>query len=171
MSRFIILDIARRNGRSTLNRFALLLVALVCPSLSSAQGLTQEAPEALQSRTSMGPASASSLPSLDDIFAEICRIGILHPEIAMSQIQLETGKLKNKMLLSRNNLFGFRLKEYLSFPSWQESILYYKNWQEKKYTDKEEDYFIFLDRIRFASKQYKKHILNFKWEKSCSQIG
>ena len=112
-----------------------------------------------------------AVPSLDDVFAEICAAGILYPDIVMSQVQLETGKLTNKMLMSRNNLFGFRFKTYLSFARWQDSVSYYKRWQDRKYLNKNEDYFKFLHRIRYASGNYKQHVLRFKWNKNCSQIG
>lgn len=162
--------------KTALKTFAVL--AMAAPNISAAQ----EAPQPLSSNPDSGLQSAAPVspdlakepdapPTLDAVFAEICAAGILYPEIVMSQVQLETGKLTNKMLLSRNNLFGFRLKSYLSFSRWQDSVAYYKRWQDRKYLNKNEDYFKFLDRVRFASGNYKHHVLRFKWNKSCSQIG
>ena len=60
---------------------------------------------------------------------------IKHAEIVLKQIRLETGNLKcTGCSLDYNNLFGFFYKgSYLKFDSWQESVDYYKRWQDKYY--------------------------------------
>jgi hypothetical protein len=39
----------------------------------------------------------------------------------------------------------------MSFENWQSCINYYKSWQERKYTNKDEDYYKFLIRIKYAT--------------------
>jgi hypothetical protein len=78
--------------------------------------------------------------------------GILHPEIVLRQAVWETGWFKSRHALEKNNLFGFRYsKKYMSFENWQSCINYYKSWQERKYTNKDEDYYKFLIRIKYAT--------------------
>ena len=102
------------------------------------------------------------------LFQEICAAGIEHPEIVMRQALLETGNLKGRMLMSRNNLFGFRSQSYLSFGSWRESVAYYKKWQAKRYVNRGEDYFAFLTRIRYASgPSYKGFVQSQQWADTC----
>lgn len=110
---------------------------------------------------------ANTWPTPDEVFAEICKNEILYPEIVMRQALLETGNLKSPFLMNKNNLFGFRTKAYLSYPTWQDSVSYYKRWQDRRYTNKNEDYFSFLHRIKYASGDYKKHVMSIKWNKSC----
>lgn len=55
--------------------------------------------------------------------------GIAEPDVVLQIAILESG-LKKK----RNNLFGFRSnKAYFKFDTWQESIVYYKKWEDKHY--------------------------------------
>lgn len=86
-----------------------------------------------------------------DVKAEIIRLGIEHPDIVYHQSLLETGRYKcTKCSLDNNNLFGFYYKgKYLWFDTWQESVAYYKWWQDKLYRGG--DYFEFLDRVGFAT--------------------
>jgi uncharacterized FlgJ-related protein len=78
--------------------------------------------------------------------------GILHPEIVIKQAIWETGWFKSKHVLEKNNIFGFRYsKKYMSFESWKSCVDYYKNWQLRKYTNLEEDYYAFLIRIKYAT--------------------
>lgn len=85
----------------------------------------------------------------------------------MRQALLETGNLRHPMLMSRNNLFGFRSRAYLRFEKWQDSVAYYKRWQDRHYTNSAENYFRFLDRIRYASPGYQRYVMQFAWERSC----
>ena len=89
---------------------------------------------------------------------------VLYPEIVLRQAILETGWFKSKYLMNLNNLFGFRGNgAYLKFNSWQESVDYYVKWQKRRYTNKNEDYYRFLVRIRYARSQaYISHLKNIK---------
>ena len=54
----------------------------------------------------------------------------------------------------------------MSFDSWQKSVEYYKNWQSKHYTNPDEDYYVFLKRIKYAtSENYKSMLLGVKLPK------
>jgi hypothetical protein len=111
--------------------------------------------------------SLAGPPTPERVFEAICAAGIRHPEIVMRQALLETGNLRHPMLMSRNNLFGFRMRAYLRFDNWQDSVAYYKRWQDRHYTDSSENYFRFLDRIRYASPGYQAYVMQFAWERSC----
>ena len=107
-------------------------------------------------------------PLLDSIREYICEKEIKHADIVMKQVILETGWLKSKYLMSRNNLFGFRVtKEYMRFKSWRHSVDYYKSWQERKYKDPNEDYYTFLVRINYAVKGYPDHLKKIRYDKTC----
>jgi hypothetical protein len=105
---------------------------------------------------------------LDSIFNYICATKILHKDIVMKQVIWETGWLKGQYLMSRNNLFGFRYKEYLRFSSWQESVDYYEKWQQTYYLDPKEDYYNFLLRINYSNSRYPGHLKSLTYSKSCS---
>ena len=81
---------------------------------------------------------------LDSVFNYICKSDIVHKDIVIKQVIWETGWLKSNFLMSKNNLFGFRAKEYLTFSSWQASVDYYEEWQKKYYKNPEEDYYAFF---------------------------
>ncbi len=87
----------------------------------------------------------------DSVYAYILKADIKHPEIVLRQAILETGWFQSKHLMKRNNLFAFRsTKKYMWFDTWQESIEYYKRWQDANYTNPEENYYSFLVRIKYA---------------------
>jgi len=103
-----------------------------------------------------------------EVFAEICRLGILEPQIVMRQAMLETGWLKAPFLMKRNNLFGFRTRKYLSFSHWKESVNYYKNWQSRHYKDSDTNYYDFLVRRRYGESGYIKNLRRVRWDHECS---
>lgn len=109
--------------------------------------------------------------NVDSVFSYICKVGIQHPEIVIKQAILESGWFKAPFLMDRNNLFGFRYKSYLRFNSWKESVEYYKKWQDKRYKNKNEDYYSFLIRIKYAtSTQYLTNLKKIRYSNSCSNI-
>jgi flagellum-specific peptidoglycan hydrolase FlgJ len=98
--------------------------------------------------------------SLKNIYSEITNRDILYPKIVLSQCILETGWLTSYNCLRRNNLFGFRSKNWSSEKNthgykiednWQSSVLYYKEWQDKNYSGG--DYYAFLKRIGYATSE------------------
>ena len=102
-----------------------------------------------------------------DVYRYIKCSGILHPEIVLRQAIWETGWFKSKHSLHKNNLFGFRYKEYLRFESWQKSIDYYAQWQQKRYKDMNEDYYAFLKRIRYGSASYPDAVKRISYTLKC----
>jgi hypothetical protein len=111
----------------------------------------------------------ANLILLDSVFDYVCEKKIQHSNIVMRQIILETGWLKSKFLMSKNNIFGFRYKKYLSFNSWRDCVDYYKKWQDKHYKDPNEDYYKFLLRIKYAVSNYPKNLKKINFNKSCNQ--
>lgn len=102
-----------------------------------------------------------SAQSIDSVYAYIQASGIKHPRLVMKQAILETGWFKSPYLMKRNNLFAFRhKKEYMRFGTWQQSVDYYKNWQDRHYVDYGENYLSFLTRIKYA--QSPKYIQTLK---------
>lgn len=110
---------------------------------------------------------AQSRLNVDSVFNYICEKGIKHPEIVIKQAILETGWFKAPFLMSRNNIFGFRSKQYLHFNNWKECVEYYKKWQDKRYTDPKEDYYKFLVRIKYATDQYPTHLKKISYTNKC----
>ena len=105
---------------------------------------------------------------VEAVFLEICRLDIQQPETVMRQAILETGWMRAPFLMKRNNLFGFRNTTYLVFDEWQDSVAYYKAWQDKHYRANEhQDYGAFLKSIRYASAGYTEHLRKIRWERPC----
>lgn len=94
--------------------------------------------------------------SAQEVADYIVALEIEHPEIVLRQAIMETGWFKSHHATRNNNLFGFRSHgPYFRFKTWKESVEYYKKWQDKKYTNKKENYYEFLNRIKYAgSKDY-----------------
>lgn len=76
---------------------------------------------------------------------------VKHPNIVLRQAILETGWFScTECSLKKNNLFGFRYKKkYLSFNTIEESVAYYKEWQEKHYSGG--NYYDFLKDVGYAT--------------------
>jgi hypothetical protein len=102
------------------------------------------------------------------IFEQICRAGIKHPKIVMQQAILETGWFRSPFLMTRHNLFGFRKVRYLEFKTPEESIRFYKNWQDKNYLNPDQNYFEFLSEIKYGSPDYPQHVARINWNQDCS---
>ncbi|MBM3455128.1 MAG: hypothetical protein FJX80_08265 [Bacteroidetes bacterium] len=112
----------------------------------------------------------SEILLMDSVLKYICLSKIVHKDIVMKQVIWETGWLKGEFLMSRNNLFGFRYKEYLRFSTWKESVDYYESWQAKYYTNPEEDYYQFLVRMRYSNSRYPGHLKSIKYSKTCTDL-
>jgi uncharacterized FlgJ-related protein len=73
-------------------------------------------------------------PDITAVQDDLYFYDVKHPEIVLQQAIWETGWFKSDVCKDYNNLFGFKTdKGYLKFDTWQESIQYYKNWQDRKY--------------------------------------
>lgn len=76
---------------------------------------------------------------------------VKHPKIVLKQAILETGWFScTTCSLEKNNLFGFRYKKkYLEFETIEESVEYYKGWQDRHYDGG--NYYDFLTEIGYAT--------------------
>ncbi len=101
------------------------------------------------------------------VHALICSAGIKEPKIVMAQAILETGWFRDSPLMRRNNLFGFRSSDYLKFESVEESVAYYKNWQDANMREGEQNYLGFLERIRYGAPGYSAHVRKVGWDEEC----
>lgn len=105
---------------------------------------------------------------VDSVLRYICEKEIKYPNIVICQAIFETGWMRHTYLMSRNNLFGFRHKVYMTFKNWKESVDYYKMWQDKFYKDDKEDYYKFLVRIRYSTRYYPYHLKKIHFSKTCN---
>lgn len=88
------------------------------------------------------------------VYRYVKMVGIKHPEIVTAQAILETGWFDcNNCSMEVGNIFGFLYKgKYLDFCFWDESVRYYKWWQDQLY--KGGDYYDFLKRVGYATDPY-----------------
>jgi len=92
----------------------------------------------------------------NEVYTELLKQNVKHPDIVLAQAILETGWYKCKdCSLDKNNLFGLwnnKKKEYFYYTTWQESIGGYLRGIQSKYDkDKYKDYYDFLSKIGYAS--------------------
>ena len=107
---------------------------------------------------------------VEQVFHAICQSGIRHPRVVMRQAILETGWFRSPFLMTRNNLFAFRRGHYLRFDQFGHSILFYKAWQDKNMPTLVDDYYRFLDQIKYGSPDYTSHLKNITWNRDCPSI-
>lgn len=105
----------------------------------------------------------------EKVFSYICKKEIKCPHIVMQQAIIETGGFRANNAMRKNNLFGFKKGgRVIRFKNWKESVDFYKEWQDRKYTDESEDYYKFLRRIRYATnRKYASHLKSTKFFKTC----
>lgn len=84
---------------------------------------------------------------------EVCNIiGIKYPEIVVTQAILESNYFKSNLFINNNNplgLYNSSRHQYYYFNHWTHALFAYQLWIESRYRDGE-DYYDFLDRIRYA---------------------
>lgn len=83
---------------------------------------------------------------------------IHHKEIVYAQAVLETGNFTSKGCTVGNNLFGLRGRHYHLYKHWSESVAAYKEKIQSKYREGE-DYYKFLNRIKYAQNPQYTNIL------------
>jgi hypothetical protein len=84
-----------------------------------------------------------------NVYKKIIEYKIEYPKIVFSQVMVETGQLKSQGARIKNNLFGFNNKTgHMEFDTWEQSIAYYKEWQDKKYFGG--NYHNFLKKVGYA---------------------
>ena len=85
----------------------------------------------------------------ETLYQELKDLHIQFPKIVLAQARLETGNYTSQLCRNRKNLFGLKSKRgYMSFKSYKECILYYKNHVQIRY--KGGDYYTFLRKIGYA---------------------
>lgn len=93
------------------------------------------------------PIESNAALNMHNIELELNRQELLHINILLKQIKLETGNLK---FIRNNNLFGFRNScGYMKFKTWKDCVSYKKRWQIRRY--KGGNYYRFLENLPYAS--------------------
>lgn len=80
-------------------------------------------------------------------------LDIKHIDIVVAQSRLETGNYTSQKCLNFNNIFGFQRSNSrpLIFNHWIESIIFYKQWQDRYYNMGEyPNYYDFLAEYPYA---------------------
>lgn len=101
----------------------------------------------------------------DNIYFVLNYYDIKFPDIVYKQILLETGYLKSRNCIKKNNLLGIKDKRnYKKYIHWSKCIKHYKNRIQNRYNyksnHKENNYYSFLRKIRYAKD--KKYIAKLK---------
>lgn len=110
---------------------------------------------------------------LDSIKYLLDSLHVEEPKYVMAQALWETGNFRCKSCAwQNNNMFGFRGQsgKYMSFNTWRESVIYYANWQKKRYPKYKSNhpngtYLDFLTWCKYAvSPDYAKNITKmYRW--------
>lgn len=88
-------------------------------------------------------------PNIVSVQDDLLYYDVKYPDIVLQQTLWETGWFKSEVCREHNNLFGFKTnKGYLKFNTWQESIQYYKKWQDRRYDTG--DYYQFLMNLSYS---------------------
>lgn len=78
-------------------------------------------------------------------------LDIPYPKIVYAQAVLETGWFTSNGCIHKNNLFGiFEGNHLKKYNHWKESVRAYKKLFSSRYTNPNESYYHFLQRIRYA---------------------
>ena len=165
----MLLDRVLSDGGRLPRLALLLLVALFATStVAIAQGAVGNVkPKGLVETRTLSSSNEIDWNLVDRVYGLICQASIREPKIVMSQAILETGWFRSRGLMGRNNLFGFRHVNYLSFDRLEDSIEYYKTWQDTYMSSSESDYFGFLERIKYAAPGYSRHVRKIDWTNEC----
>lgn len=97
-----------------------------------------------------------------DIYCYMVKIGVKHPEVVLKQAIYESGHFRSHIYQTKNNLFGFRNKRYITYDTWQSCVDYYKVWQNKHYTNDSLDYYRFIQRMNFSGKNRQRYVSQLK---------
>lgn len=110
--------------------------------------------------------------SKENLLFVIDSLNILHPEITIAQIKLETANYSSNIFKENNNLFGMKLpkirktlatgenRKHAKYNNWKDSVIDYKLWQEhmlEKPLNKK-DYLYYLSKRYAEDKKYIKKL-------------
>jgi len=110
-------------------------------------------------------------PFSQELFFEVLKMHVKHPDIVMRQAILETGWFTSKSFTKAGNPFGMKLprtrstkaigKKYghAEYQHWYYAVLDYKEWQDYYQVNSttEVEYYQFLDKLPYAT---AKHYIN-----------
>lgn len=144
---------------------ALLLTEVILSNNKNYFNTTQQVYTTINNIAKKDTINLNSLSlSKDNIYFVLNYYEIKFPDIVYRQILLETGYLKSKNCIKKNNLLGIKYKSnYKKYTHWHECIKHYKKIQNKykhKHNYTENNYYIFLRKIRYAKD--KKYITKLK---------
>lgn len=91
--------------------------------------------------------------TIESLYQEILKNNIKHPKIVLAQAILETGWFRSSVCRKKGNLFGLRnprTHDYYNFNDWRESVKAYYDKVQYRYKNKNENYLIWLKKIRYA---------------------
>ncbi len=145
------------------------LVAFALPTGITASPTQFSAKDVSTARSSGQSKPGKNLELADRVFSSICANQIKFPEWVMKQAILETGWFRSSFLMQKNNVFGFKNRTYLKFLDVEESIRYYKDWQDKKMPSDTQNYLEFLEKIKYGKSGYTRHLSGIRWDKSCPE--
>lgn len=81
---------------------------------------------------------------------ELAKNDIPHANIVLAQAKLESGNFKSNLVKTHQNIFGLKKgNKYRRYSHWTECVADYKSCISNRYTGG--DYYIFLDKIGYAS--------------------
>lgn len=91
---------------------------------------------------------------------------LIHTDIVLNQIILETGHLSSNLAINHNNILGIKVNnKYYTFSHWIECIIFYKHKIQNRYKPNE-NYYLFLQRIKYyEDKNYIYKLKSLKHEK------
>ena len=106
---------------------------------------------------------SNKLENKEKVKQLILKYDIQHPDIVLRQAMYESGWLTcTNCSWDGNNPFGFFWKgSYLKYDSLEESVAYYKWWQDYWYRGG--DYYAFLKRVGYAEKPNYNDELKKMW--------
>ena len=110
------------------------------------------------------PASLYS-QTINEVWNYAYKLGIKHHDIVMAQVILESNHLKSNIFKKNNNLIGMKLAKqryttaigkdangFAIYENWKWCLRDYLIYQNKYYTNDNEDYYDFLKRMGYCEK-------------------
>jgi len=125
--------------------------------------------------------------SKKEVYHLLIKHNVKHKSIVLKQSLLESNTYKSRICKTKHNIFGLRKgNKYRYFKSYEDCIIFYKHWQNKRYTTNKKskyhkhyskDYYQFLKNIKYATdKRYISKLKRIKvtkqikiWEDECNR--
>jgi uncharacterized FlgJ-related protein len=102
--------------------------------------------------------------TINEVWNYAYHLGIKHHDIFMGQVALESSYLKSNIFKTNNNMLGMKMPKqrrttaigekngFAYYRNWKDCVLDYLFYQQKYYTDDNEDYYEFLKRMGYCEK-------------------